>query len=106
MYHIIFLFYCDFAGTLLTVIVFCRDSYCTFDYDEYEDYCYTLIQAATIYEESGDYESADICKEELINTKEKLNQLNDRLSYLGKLIYDQPKTTLPNDILDYIKTNC
>ena len=77
-----------------------------FDYDEYEDYCYTLIEAATIYEESGDFESAGICKEELINTKEKLSQLNDRLSYLGKLIDDQPKTTLPSDILSYIDTNC
>ncbi len=76
-----------------------------FDYYEYEEYCYILIQAVQAYEQYGDIESAQMCKEELINTKDRLESLTDRLSYFGKIIVDQPKTTLPDDILSYIDGN-
>lgn len=80
-----------------------------FSYEEYEDYCYMLIQGVRLYTQAGDEYSADICTQQLIKTAERLENLDDRLSDLGRKIDDQPKTELPEDITEYIdsleKTN-
>ena len=73
-----------------------------FRYKEYEEYCQMLIYGAAMYMESGDNESAKICRDELLYTKERLSRNADFLSNLGKRIPVQPKTELPDDILNYI----
>lgn len=73
-----------------------------FRYKEYEEYCQMLIYGAAMYMESGDNESAKICRDELLYTKERLSRNADFLSNFGKKIPVQPKTELPDDILGYI----
>lgn len=75
-----------------------------FSYDEYEDYCYMLIQGIQLYKQVGDEYSTEVCEQQLIKTSERLDKLDDKLSSFGKKIVDQPKTELPNDIVEYI--NC
>ncbi len=74
-----------------------------FAYDEYEEYCYMLIQGIYLYNQAGDSGSADYCAEELIKTSDRLSGLKSRLSELGRRIYDQPKTELPDDVREYIE---
>ena len=74
-----------------------------FDYDEYEEYASMLIYCADLYEQSGNSESAELCRKELIETKDKLTSLNDRLSYWGRIIKDQPCTKMPDEIESYIE---
>mgnify|MGYP002529928648 CR=1 FL=1 len=73
-----------------------------FAYEEYEEYCYMLIHGITLYEQAGDMHSAEICKKELLSTKEKVEGAENRLSKLGRMIHDQPITRLPEEITDYI----
>lgn len=74
-----------------------------FQYDEYEEYCYMMINGISLYSEIGDAKSAGICLNELIFTENKLNGTENKLSDLGRKIYDQPETELPEDIQKYIK---
>lgn len=73
-----------------------------FSYEEYEEYCYMLIQGIYMYGEIGDEYSAKYCRKELVKTSETVSRLDDRLSDLGKMIEDQPKTELPKDVVEYI----
>ncbi len=73
-----------------------------FRYSEYEEYCYMLINAINFYSGAGEFESAELCKEELLSVPKRLRETVDRLSPLGRMIKDQPTTALPNDIIDYI----
>jgi len=73
-----------------------------FQYPEYEEYCYMLINGISLYRQTGDYDSADFCCKELLNTSLKLKDSTKKLSKLGKMIKDQPITELPEDITDYI----
>ena len=80
-----------------------------FQYAEYEEYCYMLMNGISLYKEAGDLKSAKFCEERLLEIPEKLESTKLRLSKLGKMIKDQPVTELPQDITDYIseleKTN-
>jgi tetratricopeptide (TPR) repeat protein len=73
-----------------------------FQYSEYQEYCYMLINGRELYLKMGDIESAEICAEELKATRLKVETIESKLSSLGKKIYDQPKNTLPDDINEYI----
>ena len=73
-----------------------------FQYSEYEEYSYMLINGRELYLKMGDTESAEICAEELKATRLKVETIESKLSSLGKKIYDQPKNTLPDDINYYI----
>lgn len=73
-----------------------------FSYDEYEDYCNMLIQGIQLYKQVGDEYSAEVCEHQLVKTAESLNKLDEKLSNFGKKIVDQPKTNLPNNIVEYI----
>lgn len=72
-------------------------------YDEYEEYCYMLINGVTLYNDAGDSKSAEICKKQLIATKEKFEDNFSKVSELGMKINDKPETKFPDDIEDYIK---
>ena len=73
-----------------------------FQYPEYEEYCRMLMIGIQLYTQAGDTASADICRQELRKVKATVEALGDRLSPLGKIIVDQPTTTLPLDIQEYI----
>lgn len=72
-----------------------------FSYDEYEDFCYLLIKGIYLYEKHGDEYSANVCRKELVATIKELQKNTERLSKLGRMIDDQPKTQLPDEILRY-----
>lgn len=74
-----------------------------FAYAEYEEYCYMLINGINLYHQAGDDYSASVCIEELINTKQKLENSSEKRSKLGSKIQDQPETQLPQEIEEYIK---
>lgn len=73
-----------------------------FDYSEYEDYAAVLIYCIGLYQQSGDEESAQVCQKELLSLRDKLNGLEQRLSYFGKIIKDQPQTAFTDEINSYI----
>lgn len=74
-----------------------------FTYEAYEEYCRMLINGIYLYEKSGDKYSADVCRKELKNVSVQLASLPNRQSELGKMIKDQPKTELPDEIIKYIE---
>ena len=76
-----------------------------FNYEEYKEYCKMLINGIYLYNQNGDIKSAQYCMKELVLTKIKLERVTDLQSSLGKLIKDQPQTTLPEEIIKYID-NC
>lgn len=76
--------------------------YAPFSYDDYEEYCYMLINGISLYTNSSDTQSADFCKKELLSTYTRLQNTEKRLSKLGSIIKDKPKTELPEDIMNYI----
>lgn len=73
-----------------------------FQYEEYKEYCYMLINGIALYQCSGDAKSANICRQELLTTQKRVQAQTDRLSKLGAKINDQPTTELPADIQNYI----
>ncbi|MBR3144664.1 MAG: O-antigen ligase family protein [Clostridia bacterium] len=73
-----------------------------FDYKEYEEYCRMLIYGIMLYSNANDKTSVKYCQNELVSTVDLLESNRDRLSNLGKKIKDQPKTKLPEDIMDYV----
>ena len=73
-----------------------------FQYEEYKEYCYMLINGIALYQRSGDTKSANICRQELLTTQKRVQAQTERLSKLGAKINDQPTTELPADIQNYI----
>lgn len=76
-----------------------------FSYDEYEEYCYMLINGIALYNNIGDTASADVCYTELKNAIYSVHTANNNLSEIGTKIKDQPISQLPEDIENYIKKN-
>ena len=72
-------------------------------YEEYKEYCQILVYSIQIYDSMGDSYSADVCKEELRNVVAKLTELEDKVSKLGTMIKDQPKTELTGEISVLVK---
>ncbi len=77
-------------------------SLAVFSYSTIEEYCYMLINGIYLYSKNNDEYSIKVCQKELINAVKTVEGFNDRLSDLGKMIDDQPKTQLPEDILEYV----
>lgn len=73
-----------------------------FEQSEYKAYCQMLITGIDLYEQAGDFRSAELCEQELLWAAQQLSSNKDRLSPLGRLIDDQPGTTLPMEIQEYI----
>ena len=69
---------------------------------EYEEYCKMLMIGITLYEQSGDVQSAEFCKQELLTACKQWQEQAQNLSKLGAMITDQPNTEIPADILEYI----
>ncbi len=75
-----------------------------FVYEEYEEYARMLINGIELYKQAGDLKSQQICISELKAIPQKLDALNDRISFLGKKIKDQPQTRLPDVLVEYINS--
>lgn len=73
-----------------------------FEYEEYEEYGYMLINGIALYQQAGDTDSAQICRQELLWVKDRVHTAGSRLSRLGGMIDDQPVTWLPEDMEAYI----
>ena len=80
-------------------------SHSTFAYDEYEEYCYMLMTGIRLYNESGETYSAGICLDELAAAVDSVHTMSERLSTLGRMIKDQPKTVLPDDIEIFVNSD-
>ena len=92
-------------GDFEKVIVWKRKSVKTapLSYEVYADYCDMLVKGIPLYLKSGDRESAEICVSELLSAADTVENLGDKLSDLGKMIDDQPKTELPKEISEYVE---
>lgn len=75
-----------------------------FSYNEYEEYSQMLVQGIYLYQRNDDNSSANICKQELIDTRNRLHNIKDKLSSLGKKIKEQPQTKLSDDMEKYINS--
>lgn len=73
-----------------------------FAYEEYEDYAVMLANGVMLYSRAGNTQSAEICKKELVSLRKALRSTENRLSYFGKRIIDQPTTEFPEQIEKYI----
>lgn len=73
-----------------------------FGYSEYEEYCYMLINGIRLYKQAGDDYSAEYCEKALLKAVNRLQQNEERLSRLGRMIKDQPQTELPDEIIEYV----
>ncbi|MBR5322945.1 MAG: O-antigen ligase family protein [Clostridia bacterium] len=73
-----------------------------FAYEEYEEYARMLINGITLYKQTGDAQNKRICIDELKDIPKKLEKLNDKIGLLGKKINEQPKTKLPDVLIEYI----
>ena len=62
-----------------------------------------LITGISLYEKAGDKDSADYLRRRLVEMPLRLETLKYRLSDEGKKIKDQPRTTLPVQITEYIE---
>lgn len=74
-----------------------------FDYDEYIDYIYKLLTGIELYEQAGDVYSADYCRNKLNAVLESFYSIENKMSYLGKNINDQPITELPSELSELIE---
>ncbi len=74
-----------------------------FDYEEYKEYCQMLVYSFKVYTNMGDTYSAGVCKEELRSVVSRLEGLENRVSKLGLMIKDQPKTKLTGEISALVK---
>ena len=73
-----------------------------FHYENYESYALMLIDGIRKYDSVNDYESVKFCTQELLMVKSALDKIPSKLSALGEMIVDQPKTEFPQEILDFI----
>lgn len=74
-----------------------------FNYDEYIDYIYKLLNGIELYTQAGDLYSADFCRDKLDSVLSKFYSIKSKMSYLGKNINDQPTTELPPGLLELIE---
>ncbi len=73
-----------------------------FSTENYRQYAQWLRIGALLYEQAGSPSSADICNKKLVEVANRLEALPERLSPLGQKIKDQPDTSLPEELLEYI----
>lgn len=73
------------------------------DYEEYEDYIYKLLVGIELYTQADDLYSADFLRSKLNIVLNNFYSMEDRLSYLGRRIDDQPISELPPEIMNLIE---
>ena len=73
-----------------------------YNYAGYIDYMNTLAQAATVYLQSGDRESAGVCVKRMRSVYDILNRVEQKTSALAWKIQDIPQVTLPGEYISLI----
>ncbi len=73
-----------------------------FSYAEYWEYGKMLMNGIKLYENAGDTKSAGICKKELINLSDRMEQQKNNLSEYGSKISFQPILYLPKEMREYV----
>ncbi len=71
--------------------------------DEYVDYCEKLIVGISLYSNANDFNSADVCKEELIKITEMLEDVKGKTNDLAWKIQDKPELELPAEYVKLIE---
>ena len=99
--------YCYAAGDFGAMIQYEKEALARnpFQYSEYEAYCKMLMVGISLYEQEGDRQSADFCKQELLAVSKQLQENIQRLSTFGKMIKDQPTTVLSEEVRRFIEQN-
>ncbi len=91
----------DFAN-----LIECKDhiiEIAPFTPNEYEEYAQMLSRGIMLYSQAGDMYSVEVCTDKIISVKEMVDNIEDKLSPLGKLIKDQPEVWLSDDMREYIE---
>lgn len=71
--------------------------------EEYEDYIFKLLVGEGLYHQAGDEYSAEYCRKNLDEVLEKFYGREERLSYFGKRIFDQPRLELSEETAGYLE---
>ncbi|MBQ8613366.1 MAG: O-antigen ligase family protein [Ruminiclostridium sp.] len=71
--------------------------------EEYEDYISMLLIGEELYLQAGDTASAEFCRKKIDAVINKFNSIEGRLSKLGKMIDDRPKTEFSQELTIYLK---
>lgn len=71
--------------------------------EEYTDFCEKLLVGVSLYENVNDKSSARVCKKELVDISERLEEMKERTSTLGWKIYDKPQLDLPEEYAEIIE---
>lgn len=69
---------------------------------ECRDYIDKLQVGIRLYGEAGDTKSAKVCKQQLVRTAERVLNIEERLSPLGRKIDEQPSAYLSQILLEYV----
>ena len=69
---------------------------------ECRDYIDKLQVGIRLYGQAGDTNSAKICKQQLVRTADRVLNIEDRLSPLGRKIDEQPSAYLSQILLEYV----
>ncbi len=73
-----------------------------FSTENYRQYAQWMRIGALLYRQAGSQTSADICNKKLVEVARRLEALPTCLSPLGQQIKDQPDTSLPDEITEYL----
>lgn len=70
---------------------------------EYEEYAQMLSKGIELYSKGGDEYSVEVCTDKIIAVKNMVDDIENKLSPLGKLIKDQPEVELSQEMREYIR---
>lgn len=92
------------VGDFGKVISYKKDvfKYAPYQIEEYNEYCRMLIIGIQLYEQNGDIDSAEYCKNELLEVPEILKSVEKKTDELAFRLTDKPQLTLDDEILNYI----
>ncbi len=71
--------------------------------DEYTDFCGKLLVGVSLYENVNDKASAGVCKKELLEIKEKLEEVKENTNSIAWKIQNKPELDLPQEYMNAIE---
>lgn len=70
---------------------------------EYTDFCDKMMVGISLYTKSGDLNSAEACKKELVAIRDMIADVEERTSFLAWKIYNKPELELPEEYVSVIE---
>lgn len=70
--------------------------------EEYVDYCSMLISSLQAYSDMQDYESAQYCRDKLLELEEKIDDVNQSTDKIAYELQDKPDLKLPDEYVQII----